>query len=65
MLSDIDDVPICQPVGIGELFVDKRAVFALQVNKNKPVTNRVDLRMMPGHGHVLDDKIVFFLPADP
>ena len=44
--SNGDNVLMFEPVRVNQLFVDKRAVFTLQVNEHKSVVQRVDLGMM-------------------
>jgi hypothetical protein len=60
MLADINHIAILQPMGADKLFIDKRAIFALQVDINKSITCRIDFAMVTGYGQVFDDDIIVF-----
>jgi hypothetical protein len=48
-------------MGADTLIVDKRAIFAFQVDINKPVAGRINLAMVTGNRQVIDDDIIVFL----
>ena len=47
VISQIDNVTVFKPVGDNQFFVDEGSIFALQVNQNKPVPDRIYFGMMP------------------
>ena len=61
MLADINHIAIRQPMGGDKLFIDERAIFALQVDINKSITGGIDFAMVAGYGQVFDDNIIIFL----
>ena len=63
MLANVNDIAILQPMGADRRFIDKRPIFALQVDINKSITSRIDLAMVTGNGQVIDDDIIVFLTS--
>ena len=53
-----------QPMRGDQFFVDKRAVFAFQIDKYKSIANRIDLGMVPGNSQVFDDNIIIRFTPD-
>jgi hypothetical protein len=64
MFSDADHITLFKPMGVDQLLIDEGAIFALQVNQNKPVPHRVYLGMMTRDSQVINDDIIVFATAD-
>ena len=60
MFADIDHIAIRQPMWGDEFPIDKRAVFAFQIDIHKGITGRIDLAVVTGYGQVFDDDIIIF-----
>jgi hypothetical protein len=58
MIPDADDVSVFQPVGVDQLLVDKRAIFALEIDQHETLAQAIDLGMVAGNRRIIDHNAI-------